>query len=150
MSTIHRKLQVPYTASDMFRLVDDVAQYQHFLPWCKQSVELSRTEDEVRAMLTLSAGGFQKSFSTSNRLKKNKMIEISLLNGPFKHLEGFWLFQDESEKSEKSEKLSSVQLDLEFEFSSKIISMAFAPVFHQVANTLVDAFAKRAEQQYGK
>lgn len=144
MSTIHRKLQVPYSASDMFRLVDDVARYQHFLPWCRQSVELSRTDDEVKAMLTLAAGGLQKSFTTANRLKKNKMIEISLLNGPFKHLEGFWLFQDEGEK------LSSVQLDLEFEFSSKIISMAFAPVFHQVANTLVDAFAKRAEQQYGK
>jgi ribosome-associated toxin RatA of RatAB toxin-antitoxin module len=143
MGMIHRKLCVPYSAADMFCLVDDVEQYQSFLPWCKQSIVLSRTEDEVRAMLTLSAGGLQKSFTTCNRLKKNKIIEISLVNGPFRHLEGFWLFHEEGEKS------STVQLDLEFEFSSKIISMAFSPVFHQVANTLVDAFAKRAEQKYG-
>ena|SRR5579872_5588149 len=144
MATIQRKLQVPYSAPEMFRLVDDVASYQLFLPWCKESQELSRTEDEVRATLILSAKGLQKSFTTCNRLQKDKMIEISLINGPFRHLEGFWLFHHEGEK------LCTIQFDLEFEFSSKFLGLAFSPVFHQVASTLIDAFAKRAEQLYGK
>jgi len=144
MATIQRKLQVPYSAAEMFRLVDDVASYQLFLPWCKESQELSRTEDEVRATLILSAKGLQKSFTTCNRLQKDKMIEISLINGPFRHLEGFWLFHHEGEK------LCTIQFDLEFEFSSKFLGLAFSPVFHQVASTLIDAFAKRAEQLYGK
>jgi ribosome-associated toxin RatA of RatAB toxin-antitoxin module len=143
MAIIQRKLQVPYHASQMFKLVDDVDQYEQFLPWCKESRVLSRTEDEVRATLTLSAKGLQKSFTTCNRIQKNKMIEISLVNGPFRHLEGFWLFHDQSEK------LSTIQFDLEFEFASKFISLAFSPVFHQVANTLIDAFAKRAAELYG-
>ncbi len=144
MAMIQRKLQVPYSAAEMFRLVDDVASYQQFLPWCKESKELSRTEDEVRATLILPAKGLQKAFTTCNRLQKDKMIEISLINGPFRHLEGFWLFHHEGEK------LCTIQFDLEFEFSSKFLGLAFSPVFHQVANTLIDAFAKRAEQLYGK
>ncbi len=144
MATIQRKLQVPYSAAEMFRLVDDVASYKQFLPWCKESTVLSRTEDEVRATLLLSAKGLQKAFTTCNRLQKDKMIEISLINGPFRHLEGFWLFHQDGEK------LCTIQFDLEFEFSSKFLGLAFSPVFHQVASTLIDAFAKRAEQLYGK
>ena len=144
MAMIQRKMQVPYSAAQMFGLVDDVDHYKNFLPWCKDSQVLSRTDDEVRATLTLAAKGLQKSFTTCNRLQKNKMIEITLINGPFRHLEGFWLFHDESEKS------STIQFDLEFEFSSKFLGLAFSPVFHQVANTLIDAFAKRAAQLHGR
>jgi len=144
MSMIHRKCQVPYSADKMYALVNHIEQYQQFLPWCKSSKVLSRTEDEVRATLVLAAGGLHKSFTTCNRLQHNKMIEITLVHGPFHQLEGFWLFHDEGPRS------CTIQFDLEFEFSSKIISMAFAPVFHQVANTLVDAFAKRAQTLYGK
>jgi ribosome-associated toxin RatA of RatAB toxin-antitoxin module len=144
MTMIQRKLQVPYSASDMFGLVDDVEQYKNFLPWCKESQVLHRTDNEVRASLTLAAKGLQKSFTTCNRLQKNKMIEITLINGPFRQLDGFWLFHEAEEKS------SVIQFDLEFEFSNKFLGLAFSPVFHQVANTLIDAFAKRAEQLYGK
>jgi ribosome-associated toxin RatA of RatAB toxin-antitoxin module len=143
MSTIQRKCRVPFSADKMYALVDDIEQYQQFLPWCKSSKILSRTADEVRATLVLAAGGLQKSFTTCNRLQQNKMIEITLVHGPFRQLEGFWLFHEEGQSA------CTVQLDLEFEFSSKILSMAFAPVFHQVANTLVDAFAKRAQVLYG-
>ncbi len=127
----------------MFGLVDDIEQYKLFLPWCKDSRVLSRTEDEVRATLVLSAGGLHKSFTTCNRLQKDKMIEISLINGPFRLLEGFWRFHADTELH------STVEFDLEFEFSSKFLSLAFAPVFHQVASTLVDAFEKRANHLYG-
>jgi ribosome-associated toxin RatA of RatAB toxin-antitoxin module len=144
MTIINRSLVVPYSQAQMYQLVDEVETYAEFLPWCKQSTVLSRNEDEVRASLLLSSGAFQRSFTTCNRLQKDKMIEIRLLDGPFKQLEGFWKFDHEEENN------SRVTLDLEFEFSSKLIAMAFGPVFNQVANTLVDAFHKRAVQVYGK
>lgn len=143
MTSIHRKKSLPYSASQMFGLVDDIDQYKLFLPWCKDSRVLSRTDDEVRATLILSAGGLHKSFTTCNRLQKDKMIEISLVNGPFRLLEGFWRFHADTETR------STVEFDLAFEFSSKFLSLAFAPVFHQVASTLVDAFEKRAKHLYG-
>jgi ribosome-associated toxin RatA of RatAB toxin-antitoxin module len=89
----------------------------------------------------LAGGGFQKSFTTCNRLQKDKMIEIRLLDGPFRQLEGFWRFDAEGEHCQ-------ITLDLEFEFSSKLLALAFGPVFNQVANSLMDAFCKRAQHVY--
>jgi len=143
MPVIHQELIVPYTVSQMFALVNDIRTYPEFVPYCKSTEILSENEDEVKATLMLAGGGFQKSFSTCNRLQKDKMIEISLLNGPFKNLEGFWRF-------ENFENGCKVSLDLEFEFSNKLLGMAFGPVFNQVANALVDAFSKRAEAVYGR
>lgn len=143
MAIIQRSAQVPYSAAQMYQLVDAIENYPQFLPWCKDSKVLSRTADEVRATLILSGGGFHKSFTTCNRLQHEKMIEIRLLDGPFKHLEGYWRFQPLLPQG------CQISLDLEFEFAGKILSMAFAPVFHQVANTLVDAFIKQAAILYG-
>lgn len=143
MPVIHHELIVPYSAAQMFALVNNIEEYSQFLPYCKSSRVLSQTEDEVKATLVLAGGGFQKSFTTSNRLQKDKMIEIRLLDGPFRRLEGFWHFEALAQGSK-------VSLDLEFEFSGKLLALAFGPVFNQVANTLIEAFSKRAEAVYGK
>lgn len=143
MPIIHQELIVSYSAAQMFALVNNVNEYSQFLPYCKSSKILSQTADEIRATLILAGGGFQKSFSTCNRLQPDKMIEIKLLDGPFRHLEGYWRFETLGQGCK-------VSLDLEFEFSSKLLALAFGPVFNQVANTLVEAFSKRAEAIYGK
>lgn len=109
---------------------------------CVASQVYERTPDEVRASLTLAKGGVMKSFTTLNRLQADKMIEVRLVDGPFKQLEGFWLF-------EPLDLGSRVSLHLEFEFSNFIMGMAMGPLFHQVANMLVDAFIDRAGTIYG-
>lgn len=144
MTTINRNALVPYSAQEMYRLVDDIPAYAEFLPWCKSAQELKRDEDEVTAQLSLAYSGMEKSFTTRNRVHKDKIIEMRLVEGPFKHLEGFWRFDPLGEQACK------VSLDLEFEFSNRLVGMAMGPVFSQIANTLVDAFSKRAEQVYGK
>jgi len=144
VTTISRSALVPYSAAEMYALVNDVESYPQFLPWCRSSRVLSRNEDEVRATIELARGAIQKSFTTCNRLQKDKMIEIRLVEGPFHHLEGFWRFDALDEKA------SRVSLDLDFDFSSRILSLALGPVFGQIANTLVDSFQKRAVQVYGK
>lgn len=142
MATISRSALVPYSASQMFALVDDVDSYSRFLPWCSHSEEVSRTADEVRATIELSKGGVHKAFTTVNRLQKDKMIEIRLVEGPFHHLEGFWRF-------DAMQSGCKVALDLDFEFSSRMIKFMIGPVFNQVASSLVDAFVGRARELYG-
>jgi ribosome-associated toxin RatA of RatAB toxin-antitoxin module len=127
----------------MYQLVNNIEDYPNFVPWCDETEVLSRNEDEIHATLHFSGGGFKKSFTTCNRLQKNKMVEMRLVNGPFKHLEGFWRFEEQHDRS------CLVRLDLEFEVANKILGMAFGSVFNQVANTLVDAFSKRAQEIYG-
>lgn len=144
MTTISKNALVPYSATEMFDLVNDIESYQRFLPWCRSSSVLSETEDEVRATIEIAHGSLHKSFTTCNRLQKNKMIEMRLEQGPFKHLEGFWRFDVLGERACK------VSLDLDFEFSNKLVGMAMGPIFSQIANSLVDAFSKRAVEVYGK
>ncbi len=143
MANISKSALVNYCAAEMFALVDDVSSYEDFLPWCGGSEELSRDEDEVRASVMISHSGLNKTFTTLNRLQKNKMIEIKLIDGPFKYLHGFWRFDALSDDACK------ILLDLEYEFSSKLVGMVLGPVFNQIANTLVDSFCQQAEVVYG-
>ncbi|MGD8429959.1 MAG: type II toxin-antitoxin system RatA family toxin [Ectothiorhodospiraceae bacterium] len=144
MTTVSRSALVPYSAEAMFRLVDDVDSYEHFLPWVKESRELHRDDDTVRATILFSKAGFEKSFTTQNRIKYGKMIDIRLVEGPFRHLDGYWRFQQLREDACK------VNLDLEFEFTNRLLAMAFGRVFTQVCTTLVDSFVHRADEIYGR
>lgn len=143
MTAIKKSAIVSYSAAQMFDLVDDVAAYPEFLPWCSRSVVLSRSDDEVRASLELSKGMLKKSFTTCNRIQKNKMIEIRLEEGPFHHLEGFWRFEALGDEACK------VSYDMEFELSGRLLSMTMGPMFSQVAESLVDSFCQRAKSIYG-
>jgi ribosome-associated toxin RatA of RatAB toxin-antitoxin module len=143
VTTIHRSALVPYSASEMFHLVDDVDSYHQFLPWCAASKVLSRDADQVRATIQVAKGAVNKSFTTVNHLQKDKMIEMRLVEGPFHHLEGFWRFEALEERGCK------VSLDMDFEFSGRMMQMLVGPVFSQIAGSLVDAFVKRAEEVYG-
>jgi len=144
MPDIKRSAIVPYSAKQMYELVNDIRRYPEFIPWCKNATILSENEDEIRAELNFARGALEKAFTTCNRLQKDKMIEIRLINGPFKHLEGFWRFEPLPEGQG-----CQVLLDLDFEFSNRLLGLAFGPFFTQVANLLVDAFSKRAKEVYG-
>ena len=144
MTSISKSALVPYSPAEMFALVEDIEQYPKFLPWCSAARVLARDTDEVRASISLSKGGVEKSFTTCNRTQKNKMIEIRLEEGPFRHLQGYWRFDPLGEHGCK------VSMDMEFEFSSRVLGMVVGPVFSQVANSLVDSFHKRAVDVYGK
>mgnify|MGYP001554968721 CR=1 FL=1 len=145
MPTINRSAIVPYTPDQMFALVDDIGAYPEFLPWCHSSREHERNQDLVRATVELAKGAVRKSFTTQNRLQHGKMIEMKLVDGPFKHLEGYWRFHPL-----KDGEACKVELDLAFEFSNRVIAMAIGPVFTSVANSLVDAFVSRANNLYRK
>ncbi len=127
----------------MFALVDDIEAYPAFLPWCESTAVHNRTDDEVNATIDIVHRGFHKSFTTCNRNQRNKMIEISLVEGPFQRLEGVWRFDELGDDGCK------ISLDLQFEFSNKLVSLAFGPVFSQIANSLLDAFCIRAKELYG-
>lgn len=144
MQAIQKSAIVPYTPKQMFDLVNAVQDYPKFLQWCEESKVISQNEDEVIATLYLSAAGFKKSFTTRNLLRTDKMVEIQLVDGPFKHLEGFWQFESLEDGTQ-----CRVQLDLKFEFLNHLFSMLIGPVFQQIANTLVDAFQRRADEVYG-
>jgi len=142
MTVVNKSRVVPFEPMQMYRLVDEVEKYPEFLPYCDGSEVHHRDEDEVKASLMIGAGGMSKSFTTRNLLQPGKMIEIRLVDGPFKHLEGFWRFDATDDGGCK------VSFDIEFEFAGRMFSMLLGPVFEQVTNKMVDAFCLRAEDLY--
>ncbi len=134
-----------YTPDQMFDLVNDVEAYPRFLPWCRGSRVLSKNEDVICASLDIAKGGIHHEFSTRNMLDHGNAIRIELIDGPFRHLEGHWQF-----KPIGGNQGCRVQLDMDFEFSTRLLDLALGPVFTQISGSLVDAFCKRAQEIYGK
>lgn len=143
MTIISKSALVSYSPEDMFKLIDNIEEYSEFLPWCGKATEIFRDKNTVEASLLISHSGLNKEFTTQNKNTAFNKIEMHLVNGPFKNLEGVWLFEPLGESACK------VSLNLEFEFSSKLISISLGPVFSKIANNLVDAFIKRADTVYG-
>lgn len=143
MTTISKTALVTHSPEEMFKLVDNIEAYSEFLPWCGKATEISRDLINVEASLFISHSGLNKEFTTQNKNTAFEKIEMHLVNGPFKNLDGVWLFEPLGETACK------VSLNLEFEFASKIVSVTLGPIFSKIANSLVDAFIKRADSIYG-
>lgn len=144
MATVKKSALVLYSAAEMYNLVNDIESYPQFLPWCRSAQVTLCGEDELRATIEMAKGAVHKTFTTNNRMQKHKMIDIRLLEGPFQRLEGYWRFEPLRVDACK------VSLDMEFEFSSALLRKVIEPVFKQIANSLVDAFCKRAVELYGR
>lgn len=144
MTAVHKSALVRYSARQMYDLVDDIAAYSDFLPWCGGSRILRREESLVEGEIQIAKGGINKSFATRNRLEIGSKIHMSLLDGPFKSLDGVWTFTPLRDDASK------ISLDLEFEISGKLATLAFGPVFNQICNTMVTSFTERAKSLYGR
>ena len=127
----------------MFELVDAVEKYPEFLPWCGGSECTFRDADITRATLHINYRGIRQRFSTENTKTAPRLMRIKLIEGPFKMLEGAWRFTDLAGAGCK------VELSLHYEFSSHLLEKLVGPVFGFIANSMVDAFVKRAQSVYG-
>ncbi len=128
----------------MFALVKDVESYPRFLPWCHSAKILQEVDQQVCAEIVVARLGIRQPFSTCNRYEQDKWMSLELKEGPFRHLRGAWTFTALRHDACK------VELEMEFEFAGGMINKAFGSVFHHVANTLVSAFCKQAEEVYGR
>ncbi len=143
MDVVDRSALVHYSNDEMFALVSDIDAYPQFLPWCSGARVLSHEQHEMCARIDFSVSGVNKSFTTRNQLQPGREISMQLVEGPFSQLEGRWRFEPLGDAGSK------ISLFLEYDFSSKMVSLAVGPVFNKIANTLVDAFQKRAVEVYG-
>jgi ribosome-associated toxin RatA of RatAB toxin-antitoxin module len=128
----------------MFDLVNDFESYPEFLPGCRHARVIEHEEGRyLIGEMTLGKGSVEQTLATRNDLYPHERIELSLAEGPFKRLNGRWLFTPMGESA------CRVSLEMEFEFSNRLLGMAFGKLFQQVAGQLVDAFTRRADALYG-
>lgn len=140
---IHESMAVPYSAQKMYELVNDVESYPSFLPWCHETKILEKTSDYLIARVTAAAKGIQKSFTTKNTWKPYEVIMMELVEGPFKQFSAAWHFKSISVNQ------SVISLDMEFEFSSKMMSLLLGKFLNRGLSHMIDAFSVRAKELYG-
>lgn len=142
MPKVNRSALVMFSAEQMYNLINDVLSYPQFVPDCADSKLLEQTDDSMTASLMISKGGIKKWFTTENTLTKNEVVKLELVDGPFTNLVGYWRLEKLTEDACK------VSLDLEYEFSSKVMDIAFGKIFNHITNNMVHAFTKRAKEVY--
>lgn len=142
MAEIKKEAIVAFSQKQMFDLVADIKAYPLFVPYCSGVNILEEKGLEITVRLEVSKGSFAQNFTTRNRMDEPNSLTMELVDGPFKVLNGVWSFDALSESASK------ISLDMEFEFSNKLLGLAFGKVFHQMIEQFVDAFTDRAKVVY--
>ena len=138
MKRITRSAIVEHPAEEMYALVDDIERYPAFLPWCSDA-RVEEAGGGKRATLTVGLRGLRQSFTTLNANRPGEAIDMQLAEGPFRSFSAAWRFRALSPRA------CAIEFSLEYEFASRALARLLEPLFDHIANTMVDAFTRRAD-----
>jgi ribosome-associated toxin RatA of RatAB toxin-antitoxin module len=144
MQHVKKSVLVPFSAENMFELVDQVERYPEFLPWCAGATTLAAHDGGKTARLDINYHGVHAHFTTDNLNERPGLIVVTLNNGPFRHLHGEWRFRALAADACK------IEFDLAYEFKNHMLEKVVGPVFGHIASTFIDAFVRRAEACYAR
>ena len=140
---VRKSVLIERSSQQMFDLVDRVEDYPQFLPWCSLTRCIFRDDTRTIATLHINYRSVKSHFTTENNKESPFSMNITLVDGPFRRLDGVWHFKPLAAHACK------IEFQLSYEFSSKMFEKVIGPVFSQIANTFVDAFVKRAYDVHG-
>jgi ribosome-associated toxin RatA of RatAB toxin-antitoxin module len=143
MKRISRSAIVEHSAAELYALVANIEAYPEFLPWCLEARVHDQTPAATQATLTAGLGRLRQSFTTRNDNRPGHSIDMRLVEGPFETFSASWRFTSLSESA------CRIDFSLEYQFSSRTLARLLEPLFDRIADTMVDAFARRADQVYG-
>jgi ribosome-associated toxin RatA of RatAB toxin-antitoxin module len=123
----------------IYQLVEDVERYPQYVPGCTDAKILERSPGEMLAHLAVRRGPLRTEFTTRNRLEPGRSIHMDLVDGPFEMLEGNWTFTPVASNG------CRIDLRMRFQFSNRLKSALFEPLFEETAASLVRAFVSRAQ-----
>jgi len=139
---------LPYTPDQLFTLVGDVARYPEFVPWItSMRTWNARDLGEGSSSLDAEAGvGFsflKERFATRVRRDAgDRLIDVSLLSGPFRKLTNRWRFLED-------EAGTRIEFDIDFQFKSRLLEGLLSANFHHAVERLMACFEDRAKALYG-
>lgn len=143
MTKIHQQIVVDYPRNEVFALINDIEKYPDFVPGCIGAKVLSKKNNEIIATLDVEKGGIRQSFTTKNTLLADTEIALSLVDGPFKTLQGSWFLKSISDSK------TEVALILDVVFQGYFLDVAFGAIFKSIMHNMLQAFQKRAQEIYG-
>lgn len=139
MKRVARSAIVPRPARALYALVERVEDYPGFLPWCTGATVHERSAARTLATIDVGMAGVKQSFTTENFNRAGESIDMRLVRGPFRQFKARWTFTPLGETA------SRIEFVMEYEFSGVLVARVLEPVFRKIADTMVDAFTRRAQ-----
>ena len=126
----------------VFDIVNRVNLYKNFVPYCTESKILSEDDKFMEDKLDFNLKGLSTSFTTRNEIKKNQSINMKLIDGPFKFLDGVWDFKSVDGKT-------IIYLHINYEAENKIVEYTVGKSLDKITNYLVKAFIDESMKKNG-
>ena len=141
MKHIERRI-LKHKPLNLFNLVSDVKRYPEFLPWCLGARVKNFSEYKLDADLIIGFKIYKEVYSSQILLDyTNYKITVDYKDGPFKHLNNYWIFKDNPEGCE-------VEFMVDFKFKSNFLQSIMETLFTEAVLRMVKAFENRADQLY--
>ena len=122
MTSVHKSLVVPYSAEQMYGLINAIEDYPQFLPWCQATEIHSRNDTELRATIHLIKGPLKHSITTVNTMDPNKSIRMEYVAGPFRSCQGSWQFITDNHQTG-----CQVVFNMDYQFVNRLTAIAIEP-----------------------
>jgi coenzyme Q-binding protein COQ10 len=132
--------------NQLIDLVLDIEKYPTFVPYCIDAKvhEKNYTHDFINiiADLTIGKGPFKDTYKSDVKFnKKNNSIYVTNIDGPLKHLDNKWTFEDHKEGTE-------IYFDVDFEIKNKFLNLLMTTSFQYGLDKIADAFQDRANKLF--
>ena len=129
-------------------LVLDIEKYPEFVPFCIGSKVYEKKVQGnlllIIADLTIGKGPFKDTYKSDVKYnKKEDFIYVTNLDGPLKHLDNKWYFQQVN-------KITEVSFEVDFELKNDFLNIVMTKSFQFALDKIAEAFQKRAEQLFNK
>ena len=121
----------------VFNIVNRANLYKNFVPFCTNSSIITEDKDCMEAKLDFDIKGIKTSFTTRNSICENRFIEMKLVDGPFKFLDGKWEFKEANGRT-------IVTLYINYEPKNKIVEYAVGKSLEKISGILVKSFVEES------
>jgi len=129
-------------------LVLDIEKYPEFVPFCVNAKVYEKKEQDnlllIVADLTIGKGPFKDTYKSDVKYnKKEDSIFVTNLDGPLKHLENTWYFNEKNN-------ITEVSFEVDFELKNEFLNIVMTKSFQFALDKIAEAFQKRAEELFNK
>ena len=129
-------------------LVLDIEKYPEFVPFCVNAKVYEKKEQGnlllIVADLTIGKGPFKDTYKSDVKYnKKEDSIFVTNLDGPLKHLENTWYFNEKNN-------ITEVSFEVDFELKNEFLNIVMTKSFQFALDKIAEAFQKRAEELFNK
>ena len=132
--------------NQLIDLVLDIEKYPTFVPYCIDAKIYEKNDSDdfinIIADLTIGKGLFKDTYKSDVKFdKKLNSIYVTNIDGPLKHLDNKWSFEDHKDGTE-------IYFDVDFEIKNKFLNILMTTSFQYGLDKIADAFQKRANQLF--